>query len=63
MLVHVCNPSFQDIGASGLKMQGFPGLNSLLQASLGYVRFCSENQPKRKQKGTSLNYKCIPCAD
>lgn len=42
MVIHACNPSFQDAGESGLEIKSLPMLYSLLQANLGYIIFFSE---------------------
>lgn len=57
MVLRACDPSFQDVRRIVLDTQRFPRLHNPLQASLGYIRFCSKKLTQRKQKGTLLNIK------
>jgi hypothetical protein len=43
MVVHTCNPSTAEAGARGSQVQGYPGLQSKLQASLGCERKPKQN--------------------
>lgn len=51
MVVHACNPSSGDLGASGSKVQGYPWPHIELDASLGSTRLChKENKNDHHNK-------------
>jgi hypothetical protein len=49
MVVHVCNPSTEELKAGGLAVQSHPCLCGKFEASLGYKRpFCKNSKKQKK---------------
>lgn len=54
MVVLVCNPSIQEVGAGGSEVQGHLSLVSKMEASLRHMKPCLTNQRNEKDRGLGL---------